>query len=69
MHCYECGTTSPSGSRPATAVCTRCGAATCADHTHEVTTEIPTSSVGNRVVRSERRLRCPACVGPAGAAG
>ena len=61
MHCYECGPTHADGAAPATAVCSECGAATCADHTSEIRTEIPTSTMGNPVVRTGRRLRCSAC--------
>lgn len=60
MQCAACGTT-PRDSRVATAVCSECGAATCAEHTHEVRIRIPASSVGNPVVRTARRLRCSEC--------
>ena len=60
MRCAECGTTSRDG-RVATAVCSECGAATCAEHTREVRIQIPSSSVGKPVVRTARRLRCSEC--------
>ncbi|HWV79266.1 MAG TPA: DUF2180 family protein [Isoptericola sp.] len=60
MQCYECGTTTRTA-RPALAVCDECGAATCADHTHESRTQVRSSTLGNPVVRTARRLRCSEC--------
>lgn len=61
MQCYECGTSART-ERSAVAVCRQCGAATCAEHVHEVTTQVAVSSVGNPVVRTVRRMRCGECV-------
>jgi hypothetical protein len=60
MPCDECGTTARTD-RHAVAVCSRCGAATCADHVRELTDQVAASSVGNPVVRTVRRLRCSTC--------
>lgn len=62
MHRYECECGAGlRDEQPATAVSAECGAAVCADHTHEVRTQIPSSTVGNPVVRTARRLRCTEC--------
>ena len=60
MQCYECGPDARTD-RPPVAVCCHCGAATCADHAREVTSQVAISSVGNPAVRTVRRLRCGAC--------
>ena len=60
MSCHECAATG-GAPRPATAVCSGCGAGTCPEHTHETVDVVRVSSVGNPVERRTRRLTCTAC--------
>ncbi|ACZ32430.1 hypothetical protein Xcel_3431 (plasmid) [Xylanimonas cellulosilytica DSM 15894] len=60
MHCFECNVAGVE--RAAVAVCSRCGATSCADHTHELRTQMWSQTMGNPTMHTIRRLCCSECV-------